>query len=187
MQARVHGSVAGAGTRVREGSYYAQVSNRLLDNRATSYLSATGKIAAMNRPQLMDSRVISEARAAFSAAFAILLKETDTNPTAVAAAMKRKERGKKTPSQKTLNNMLNASHPHQISNMEMVAAFFQIPLWIMLIPGLKPALLQVPYRDRLVKLMADYVVLDSEGRTAVENMASAHAALRRKSAKQDAD
>lgn len=75
--------------------------------------------------------------------------------------------------------MLNGAHPHQISNMEAVAEFFDIPLWMMLIPGMQPKLLQSPLKERLIKLMADYIRCNSEGRTATENMASGHAALRK--------
>lgn len=143
----------------------------------------------MLRPQkTRDSSVGSEARHAFSAAFGAALKHHDTNANAVAAAMKKRAKGtRKTPSQKTLSNMLNGSHPHQISNMEAVAEYFDIPLWMMLVPGMKPKLLLPPLRDRISKLMADYVRCNSEGRTATENMAAGHAALRKAHASDDED
>lgn len=80
------------------------------------------------------------------------------------------------PSRKTVNNALQVRHDAQISTLEAIAEGFNVPLWLMFIPGLTEADLQSPHKERLIALVENYLKCDSEARMHAESLTAAFAA-----------
>lgn len=77
---------------------------------------------------------------------------------------------------KTVNNTLSGRHNPKIKTLEAIATALDCPLWVMFLVGKRDSDLDSPYRERLIKMVEDYLHCDDEGRGHVENMAAAFAA-----------
>jgi hypothetical protein len=80
-------------------------------------------------------------------------------------------------SQKTVNNASKGRHDAKLSTLEAIAESVQVPLWIMFIPGLDKRFMETQSKDRLVKLVTDYLASDGAGRGQIENAAALYADL----------
>lgn len=79
------------------------------------------------------------------------------------------------PSEKTVNNAVEARHDAKISTLDAIAEGLGVPLWLLLIPDMPPELLKDPAANRLVRLVEDYISSAGEGRQHIENIAAAAA------------
>jgi hypothetical protein len=80
-------------------------------------------------------------------------------------------------SQKTVNNASKGRHDAKLSTLEAIAESVQVPLWVMFIPGLNKRFMETQSKDRLVKLVTDYLASDGAGRGQIENAAALYADL----------
>jgi hypothetical protein len=89
------------------------------------------------------------------------------------------------PSEKTVNNAVNARHDAKISTLNSIAEALEVPLWVLLIPGLDkhPDLLRGEGLKRLVRLVENYMTCDDGRRSEAEVVAHAGAILKRSSGK----
>lgn len=85
------------------------------------------------------------------------------------------------PSEKTVNNALNARHDAKISTLNSIAEALEVPLWVLLIPGLDrhPDLLRGEGLKRLACLVENYMACDDARRGEAEIVAQAGAILRK--------
>lgn len=154
--------------------------NVLPNTTATSYPHASGKISAMVRAdkKQQDATISCEALKPFSANYVRLSKIQGVEDGDIEKTMKKSKVGKVV-SKKTLNNIRNLRHPPELSNLEAVANYFQIPLWIMFLDELPPEFLLSPDKERLARLVRDYLDCDERPRADAENLVAAHANLKR--------
>jgi hypothetical protein len=121
-------------------------------------------------------RLIEEALSAFShnlqARKGALRIKDDTE---LWRAMKTSRKG--SISQKTVNNASKGRHDAKLSTLEAIAESVDVPLWVMFIPGLDQKFMETPAKDRLVKLLTDYLASDGAGRGQIENAAALYADL----------
>lgn len=82
---------------------------------------------------------------------------------------------------KTTYNILAKKHPPNIENWSFVAKALQVPLWVLLVPGLHDheEILQDDGLKRLAKLVANYLACDDEKRRDADTVAQAGAIVRR--------
>lgn len=95
-----------------------------------------------------------------------------------------KQRSRQTgPSEKTVNNALKARHDAKISTLNAIAEALEVPLWVLLIPGLDKHvdLLKNDGLRRMVKLVENYMACDDAKRADAETVAQAGAILRKSS------
>jgi transcriptional regulator with XRE-family HTH domain len=97
------------------------------------------------------------------------------------AALERElmRRKRKKVSAKTINNIVNNRHPAQIDNLAAIAEFFEVPLWVMFLPELPKELLQNPFKERLVRMVENYLLCDGDGRQNIESIAAVFAAKKK--------
>lgn len=123
-----------------------------------------------------QQEVLREARAVFVEH----LKRMRANAGLSQMALQREtERAGMKVSQGTISDIEGNDTDSGFSNFAALAAHFGVPLWAMIIPGLQTEMLEGDKLKRLVKLMQDYVACDDAGRVHTENMAAAHASLKR--------
>src|SRR5688500_12684896 len=74
------------------------------------------------------------------------------------------------PVSKTTYNILAKNHPPNLENWAYIAKALDVPLWVLLIPGLdqNPNLLKQDGLRRLVKLVANYMACDEAKREEAE-------------------
>lgn len=133
----------------------------------------------MARSSNTNETISCEAVKPFSEAYIKLSALHGINDGDLAKAMS-KLKGVKKVTRKTLNNLRERRHPPQLLTLEGVAKWFKVPLWMMFIEGLPDEFLQNPHRDRLVKLIEDYMSCDDNGRAQTENAASLGVYTKRK-------
>jgi transcriptional regulator with XRE-family HTH domain len=122
----------------------------------------------MEKPQ---SRALMAALAAFGPKLETLLKQRDISQAELGRQLKR--RGAKI-SGKTINNIVNARHPPELGNLTAIADYFNVPLWVMLVPDLPLEMVSGEPLKRLDKMIRDYVACDPEDRKHAENIAAAY-------------
>lgn len=88
--------------------------------------------------------------------------------------MKRKGRKVAT---KTINNIVNERHSPELGNLALIAEHFDVPLWVMLIPGLDFQFLDKDRLDKLKKLVDDYTKTAPGRRHHIEEMADGQRSL----------
>lgn len=82
-------------------------------------------------------------------------------------------------SQKSVSNIEKFVVDPGFSNLAAIASHFGVPLWIMILPGIDKDLLEGERLKRVVKLMEDYVACEDAERAHIENLAAAHASVKR--------
>lgn len=122
----------------------------------------------MPKPQ---SPALKGALAAFAPKLKHLLDEAGLSEPQLGSVLKR--RGQPV-SPKTINNLGKGRHNSQLGNLAVIADYFGVPLWVMLIPDLPLEIVQGEQLKRLDKLMRDYIACDEAGRQHTENIAAAY-------------
>jgi len=84
---------------------------------------------------------------------------------------------------KTTYNILAKRHPPNLENWAFIAKALDVPLWVLLIPGLDQHedILKADGLKRLVKLVDNYMACDDAKRTEAEIVAQAGSIVRRTS------
>jgi hypothetical protein len=126
--------------------------------------------------KLIDSRVHA-AHEALSANVLAILKVREMKRVKLARAVEA-DGG---PVTKTTYNILSKRHPPNLDNWAFIAKALDVPLWVLLIPGLDkhPDVLRTDGLKRLVKLVDNYMACDDTRRGEAEVVAQAGAILRR--------
>jgi hypothetical protein len=85
------------------------------------------------------------------------------------------------PSEKTVNNAVKARHDAKISTLNSIAEALEVPLWVLLVPGLDkhPDLLRGDMPKRLARLVESYMACDDGKRGDIETVALAGAILKK--------
>lgn len=85
------------------------------------------------------------------------------------------------PVSKTTYNILAKNHPPNLENWAYIAKALDIPLWVLLIPGLDKHIdmLKADGLKRLVKLVNNYIACDDERRAEAEVVAQSGAILKK--------
>jgi hypothetical protein len=85
------------------------------------------------------------------------------------------------PVMKTTYNILSKRHPPNLENWAFIAKALDVPLWVLLIPGLdqRPDMLKEDGLKRLVKLVENYMACDDSRRGEAEVVAQAGAIMRK--------
>lgn len=81
---------------------------------------------------------------------------------------------------KNISNIEAGRYKPELGTLSAIAEAIDVPLWVMFLPGINKEILASPYKERLIKLMQDYMRCDDTGRLHTENMAAGQAALRNK-------
>lgn len=126
--------------------------------------------------KLVDER-IAAAQDAFSANTLAVLRVRDMKRAKLARAVA----AAGGPVVKTTYNILNKRHPPNLENWAFIAKALDIPLWVLLIPGLDrhEDLLKADGLKRLVRLVESYMACSPEKRSEVELVAQAGAVVNR--------
>jgi len=87
------------------------------------------------------------------------------------------------PTLKTTYNILSKRHPPNLENWAYIARALDVPLWVLLVPGLDqhPEILKADGLRRLVQLVENYVACDDSRRREAEIVAQAGAIVKRSS------
>lgn len=85
-----------------------------------------------------------------------VLKLRGMNVNDLASEAERKKRS----ASKTIYNALKQSHPPSYKTLIAIAETLEIPLWLLMIPNLPKELLDSPGRERLLRLVGDYLACD---------------------------
>jgi hypothetical protein len=85
------------------------------------------------------------------------------------------------PVSKTTYNILSKRHPPNLDNWAFIAKALDVPLWVLLIPGLDQHedLLKDDGLKRLVKLVENYMACDDMRRSEAEIVAQAGAIMKK--------
>jgi hypothetical protein len=128
--------------------------------------------------KLVDSK-IDAAQDALAANVLAILKVRDMKRVKLARAVE----AAGGPVTKTTYNILSKRHPPNLDNWAFIAKALDIPLWVLLIPGLDQHddLLKNDGLKRLVKLVENYMACDDTRRTEAEVVAHAGSIVRRAS------
>lgn len=128
--------------------------------------------------KLVDSR-INAAQDALAANVLAILKIRDMKRVKLAKAVE----AAGGPVSKTTYNILSKRHPPNLDNWAFIAKALDIPLWVLLIPGLdqRDDLLKNDGLKRLAKLVENYMACDDAKRQEAEIVAQAGAIMRRNS------
>jgi transcriptional regulator with XRE-family HTH domain len=121
---------------------------------------------------------LREALTAFGATLDQLLEKEDISQAELGRLMTKDGHEIAT---KTINNIVKARHPPELDNLAAIAAYFEVPLWVMFIPGLKPELLDKDKLERLIKYVEDYLQCTDNERRHPEGIVSGFAAAHRRS------
>jgi hypothetical protein len=121
--------------------------------------------------QKPESDALAVAQAAFAASLTHLLEHTGINESELGRQVNRRA---KEVSQKTINNIANARTNSELGNFAVIADYFDVPLWVMLIPGLPKEMVSGEALKRLNKMIQDYIATDPEDRKHAENIAAAY-------------
>lgn len=126
--------------------------------------------------KLIDSR-IDAAQDALAANVLAILKVRDMKRVRLAQAVE----AAGGPVSKTTYNILGKKHPPNLDNWAFIAKALDIPLWVLLIPGLDKHedLLKNDGLKRLAKLVNNYMACDDTRRGEAEVVAHAGAILRK--------
>lgn len=81
---------------------------------------------------------------------------------------------------KNISNIEAGRYKPELGTLSAIAEAIDVPLWVMFLPGINKEILASPYKERLVRLMRDYMRCDDTGRLHTENMAAGQAALKGK-------
>lgn len=126
--------------------------------------------------KLIDSRV-HMAHEALSANVLAILKVREMKRVKLARAVEA-DGG---PVTKTTYNILAKRHPPNLDNWAFIAKALDVPLWVLLIPGLDQHedLIKNDGLKRLVKLVDNYMACDDQRRGEVEVVAQAGAIMKK--------
>lgn len=126
--------------------------------------------------KLLDSR-INAAQDALAANVLAILKVREMKRVKLARAVE----AAGGPVSKTTYNILSKKHPPNLDNWAFIAKALDIPLWVLLIPGLDEHddLLKNDGLKRLVKLVESYMACDDGKRQEAEIVAQAGSIMRR--------
>lgn len=123
-----------------------------------------------------EQKPLEEASAAFGDSLGLLLSLRGMSQAGLGRELKKRSY---TVSTKTINNIVKGRHPPELGNLSAIAEYFEVPLWVMFIPGLTKEVLQKPQLSRLVMMMANYLACEDPQRMLVEGVTAGYAGLKK--------